>query len=148
PVERKRPCQRYGERKPQHRQRNRGKRFQRPSFVAKRSAGDTVPSSCPLRHRQPPATRLARTAGATFRRKPTRATFHQRRQQPDRRAQQPVGGQSLMIADLLASPNDQAKRLIGRDYLSWSSISCWMTCPLKFWFRYVQQAPEESVTAS
>src|SRR5829696_3668457 len=33
-------------------------------------------------------------------------------------------------------------------YLSWSAISAFRTCPLKYYFRYVAQLPEEAVSAS
>src|SRR5215203_5557753 len=33
-------------------------------------------------------------------------------------------------------------------YLSWSAITAFRTCPLKYYFRYVAQLPEESVSAS
>ena len=35
-----------------------------------------------------------------------------------------------------------------RDYLSWSAISTYRTCPLKFYFRYVAGLPETTVSAS
>ena len=44
--------------------------------------------------------------------------------------------------------NEVAKRLTGRDYISWSAISTFRTCPLKYRFRYVDGLPEESVSAA
>ena len=44
--------------------------------------------------------------------------------------------------------NDIAKRLTGRDYISWSSISTFRQCPLKYKFRYIDGLPEESVSAA
>ena len=44
--------------------------------------------------------------------------------------------------------NDVAKRLTGRDYVSWSAISTFRTCPLKYKFRYIDGLPEESVSAA
>lgn len=35
-----------------------------------------------------------------------------------------------------------------RDYLSWSAISTYRTCPLKYFFRYVAGLPDETVSAS
>jgi putative RecB family exonuclease len=44
--------------------------------------------------------------------------------------------------------NGTAKRLTGRDYISWSSISTFRQCPLKYKFRYIDGLPEESVSAA
>jgi putative RecB family exonuclease len=44
--------------------------------------------------------------------------------------------------------NEVAKRLTGRDYLSWSAISTFRTCPLKYRFRYIDGLPEESVSSA
>jgi len=44
--------------------------------------------------------------------------------------------------------NDIAKNLTGRDYVSWSAISTFRTCPLKYKFRYVDSLPEESVSSA
>ena len=44
--------------------------------------------------------------------------------------------------------NDIAKKLTGRDYISWSAISTFRTCPLKYKFRYVDGLPEESVSSA
>jgi putative RecB family exonuclease len=44
--------------------------------------------------------------------------------------------------------NEVAKRLTGRDYLSWSALSTFRTCPLKYRFRYVDGLPEESVSSA
>ena len=44
--------------------------------------------------------------------------------------------------------NEVAKRLTGRDYISWSAISTFRTCPLKYKFRYVDGLPEESVSSA
>jgi putative RecB family exonuclease len=41
-----------------------------------------------------------------------------------------------------------AKKLTGRDYVSWSAISTFRTCPLKYKFRYIDGLPEESVSAA
>jgi len=42
--------------------------------------------------------------------------------------------------------NEIAKKLTGRDYVSWSAISTFQTCPLKYKFRYVDGLPEESAS--
>ena len=44
--------------------------------------------------------------------------------------------------------NEVAKKLTGRDYVSWSALSTFRTCPLKYKFRYVDGLPEESVSAA
>jgi len=44
--------------------------------------------------------------------------------------------------------NEIAKKLSGRDYVSWSAISTFRTCPLKYKFRYVDGLPEESVSSA
>jgi putative RecB family exonuclease len=44
--------------------------------------------------------------------------------------------------------NEVAKRLTGRDYVSWSALSTFRTCPLKYRFRYIDGLPEESVSAA
>src|SRR5687767_7813825 len=43
-----------------------------------------------------------------------------------------------------ARPEEPGKR----DYLSWSAIATYRTCPLKYFFRYVAGLPEETVSAS
>ena len=44
--------------------------------------------------------------------------------------------------------NEVAKNLTGRDYISWSALSTFRTCPLKYKFRYIDGLPEESVSSS
>jgi putative RecB family exonuclease len=44
--------------------------------------------------------------------------------------------------------NEVAKKLTGRDYLSWSAVSTFRTCPLKYKFRYIDGLPEESVSSA
>jgi putative RecB family exonuclease len=44
--------------------------------------------------------------------------------------------------------NEVAKKLTGRDYVSWSALSTFRTCPLKYKFRYVDGLPEESVCSA
>jgi putative RecB family exonuclease len=44
--------------------------------------------------------------------------------------------------------NEVAKTLTGRGYLSWSAISTYRTCPLKYKFRYIEGLPEESVSSA
>ena len=44
--------------------------------------------------------------------------------------------------------NEVAKKLTGRDYISWSAISMFRTCPLKYKFRYIDGLPEDSVSSA
>ena len=44
--------------------------------------------------------------------------------------------------------NEVARELTGRDYISWSALSTFRTCPLKYKFRYVDGLPEESVSSA
>ena len=44
--------------------------------------------------------------------------------------------------------NEVAKSLTGRDYVSWSAISTFRNCPLKYRFRYIDGLPEESVSSA
>jgi putative RecB family exonuclease len=53
-----------------------------------------------------------------------------------------------MSATAIPHPNETARELIGRDYLSYSAVSLYRQCPLKFFFRYVRGLPEETVAAS
>jgi putative RecB family exonuclease len=45
-------------------------------------------------------------------------------------------------------PNQVAENLAGRDYLSFSAIRLYQSCPLKFYFKYVVGLPEEIVSSS
>jgi putative RecB family exonuclease len=44
--------------------------------------------------------------------------------------------------------NEVAKKITGRDYISWSALSTFRTCPLKYRFRYLDGLPEESVSSA
>lgn len=44
--------------------------------------------------------------------------------------------------------NEVAQSLTGRDYISWSALSTFRTCPLKYKFRYIDGLPQESVSAA
>jgi CRISPR/Cas system-associated exonuclease Cas4 (RecB family) len=44
--------------------------------------------------------------------------------------------------------NEVARKLTGRAYISWSALSTFRTCPLRFYYRYVAGLPEESVSAA
>jgi ATP-dependent helicase/DNAse subunit B len=45
-------------------------------------------------------------------------------------------------------PNQVAEKLTGRDYISWSSVSTFQACPLKWYFRYALGLPEKIVSSS
>jgi putative RecB family exonuclease len=44
--------------------------------------------------------------------------------------------------------NEVAKKITGRGYISWSALSTFRTCPLKYKFRYIDGLPEESVSSA
>jgi putative RecB family exonuclease len=45
-------------------------------------------------------------------------------------------------------PNQAAHQLTGRDYISYSAISTYQSCPLRYFFRYVEGLPELTVSSS
>jgi putative RecB family exonuclease len=45
-------------------------------------------------------------------------------------------------------PNDVAEQLTGRDYISYSGISAYQRCPLRWHFRYVLGLPEKTTSAA
>ena len=53
-----------------------------------------------------------------------------------------------MITGHRSTPNQVAKRLIGRDYLSYSALNTFRACPLRFKFHYLDGLPEASVSSS
>ena len=53
------------------------------------------------------------------------------------------------ISNTTSNPaNDTALKLTGRDYISWSAVSTFRTCPLKYKFRYIDGLKEETVSAA
>ncbi len=48
----------------------------------------------------------------------------------------------------LRTANDRALQLTGRDYISYSALSTYQQCPLKYRFRYVDGLPEEFISAN
>lgn len=53
------------------------------------------------------------------------------------------------MTSLLTSPAQKTPTLkVERDYISFSAISTYQQCPLKYYFKYVEQLPEETVSAS
>jgi putative RecB family exonuclease len=59
-----------------------------------------------------------------------------------------VGETLLPVLTPTKPANEVAKQLTGRDYVSWSAISTFRTCPLKYKFRYIDGLPEESVSSA
>ena len=62
-----------------------------------------------------------------------------------------IAGTELLPVITSASTNpanEVAKVLTGRDYVSWSALSTFRTCPLKYKFRYIDGLPEESVSSA
>ena len=53
-----------------------------------------------------------------------------------------------MIAPVISSANALARSMTGRDYVSFSAISTFCQCPLKYAFRYIEGLPEETVSSS
>src|SRR3954454_3496101 len=51
-----------------------------------------------------------------------------------------------MTAEL--TPGELAEHLTGREYLSFSSISQYQACPLRWYFKYIAGLPEETVSTS
>lgn len=54
----------------------------------------------------------------------------------------------IAFAKPMSEPSRMAESLTGRPYLSWSAISTFMKCPLKYQFHYLDQLPEEFVSAN
>lgn len=54
----------------------------------------------------------------------------------------------IAFADPVSNVGHAAELLTGRDYLSWSAISTYLRCPLKYQFHYLDQLPEEFVSAN
>ncbi|MDA0814219.1 MAG: PD-(D/E)XK nuclease family protein [Verrucomicrobia bacterium] len=53
------------------------------------------------------------------------------------------------MTTLLTSPTQKTPApKVERDYISFSAISTYQQCPLKYYFKYVEQLPEEVVSAS
>jgi CRISPR/Cas system-associated exonuclease Cas4 (RecB family) len=66
-----------------------------------------------------------------------------------------IAGNSLPVIERTGGPtpsanpaNEIARKLTGRDYISWSALSTFRTCPLRFYYRYVAGLPEESVSSA
>lgn len=53
-----------------------------------------------------------------------------------------------MIALAVTSPNAIAEQLTRRNYISYSAISTYCQCPLKYAFKYIEGLPEELISSS
>lgn len=53
-----------------------------------------------------------------------------------------------MTSSMTLTPGDIATGLTGRDYLSYSAVSTFQACPLRYYFRYMLALPEPFVSAS
>ena len=53
-----------------------------------------------------------------------------------------------MITAPAKCPNDVAMGLTGRNYVSFSAISAYQSCPMRYFFRYVKGMPENVVSSS
>lgn len=51
-----------------------------------------------------------------------------------------ISGISAEPTEALHGLNEQARVLTGRDYLSWSQITCMQRCPQQFLYRYIEPA--------
>lgn len=54
----------------------------------------------------------------------------------------------IALADPVSESSRIAESLTRRPYLSWSAISTFMKCPLKYQFHYLDQLPEEFISAN
>ncbi|QDU59570.1 PD-(D/E)XK nuclease superfamily protein [Planctomycetes bacterium Pan216] len=54
-----------------------------------------------------------------------------------------------MITALMESPRRvEGQRVTGRDYVSWSAINTYRQCSLRYYFKYIEGLPEETVSSS
>ncbi len=53
-----------------------------------------------------------------------------------------------MTSVLQSSPPSSRSPATPRDYISYSAISTYQQCPLKYYFKYIENLPEESVSSS
>ncbi len=54
----------------------------------------------------------------------------------------------IAFGDPISDATAIAERLTGRSYLSWSAISTFLKCPLRYKFHYLDQLPEEFVSSN
>ena len=54
----------------------------------------------------------------------------------------------IAFAEPVSDASQIAESLTGRSYFSWSAISTYLKCPLKYQFHYLDQLPEEFVSAN
>eukprot|EP00913_Durusdinium_trenchii_P010894 g10223.t1 len=122
----------------------------RQTVAAELPCRDRRPGSCAARDRQSRAARSDGRAAESFRSRTSRRSVDRRGERIDRRHQAAWKrrGGTPMIAFASRHPNMRAAELTGRDYLSYSAISTYQACPLKWHFRYVLGLPEDAVSAS
>lgn len=54
----------------------------------------------------------------------------------------------MALAEPVADMTRLSTSMTGRDYLSWSAVTTYLKCPLKYQFHYLSQLPEEFVSAN
>jgi putative RecB family exonuclease len=54
----------------------------------------------------------------------------------------------IAFADPIPNATTIAEKLTGRSYLSWSAVSTYLKCPLRYQYRYLDQVSEESISSS
>ena len=54
----------------------------------------------------------------------------------------------IAFTDPISDASAHAERLTGRSYLSWSAVSTYLKCPLKYQYHYLDQLPEEFVSSN
>ena len=54
----------------------------------------------------------------------------------------------IAFADPISEATEIAERLTGRSYLSWSAVSTYLRCTLRYQYRYLDQFPEEFVSSN
>lgn len=54
----------------------------------------------------------------------------------------------IAFTEFVSDATAEAERLTGRSYLSWSAVSTYLKCPLKYQYRYLDQLPEEFVSSN
>ena len=54
----------------------------------------------------------------------------------------------IAFTDPISDASADAERLTGRSYLSWSAVSTYLKCPLKYQYHYLDQLPEEFISSN
>jgi len=69
-------------------------------------------------------------------------------QRADRCHQAPVEQRRATMTTVATHPNSVAEKLTGRSYVSFSALSTYRQCPLRYAFRYIEGRPEEASWAT